>query len=157
VTPTPAQYSFLTLIRQIITSRGVLAWIKPSYIMAEVAIESDNWDPNSKNPTTSSWGLMQVQVGTVAEVVRDYALGSIGPQTDPLTSLETGTLYFNTCARKIIAARGARSLYLEEIAEAYQQGWAGFLAGKRNPRYGLKMIAQQAQWAFADSSVWVTM
>ncbi len=151
MSPTPAQYAYLGMIRQIIVSWNALAWVKPSYIMAEVAIESDNWDPNSKNPGSSSLGLMQVQVGTVAEVVREYALGTIRPQTDPLTSLEVGTLYFNTCARKIIAKRHTTSLYLAEVAQAYNRGWAGFLAGERNERYALKMLAQQARWAFVDA------
>jgi len=156
MTPTPAQYAYLALIRQVIASRNTLVWVKPSWIMAEVAIES-GFDPLVVNATGRQDGLLQVIPGTVAEVVHDYALGSVEPQTDPQTSLEVGTLYFNTCARKIIAARGTRSLYLEEVAEAYNQGWAGFLAGKRNQRYGLKMIAQQALWAFVDNPSPVTL
>lgn len=102
---------------------------------------------------------MQVIPGTVAEVIREYqtVMAPDWPQTEPAASIETGALYFNTCARKIIAARRTTSLYLAEVAEAYNVGWAGFISGTRNQRYGLKMLAAQAQWGFVDNPASMTI
>ncbi len=142
--PTVTQWADIALIKKAIASRPGFAWILPSYICAEVSIES-GWDPSVVSG--SSIGLMQVEPGTVADVAAAYSLTGLGPQTDPYSSLLTGICYFDLCARKIIAARGAKSLYLTEVAEAYNAGYGGFLAGNGNPRYGAKMLAQQIIWA----------
>ena len=115
----PEQMQYIDLMRGIIASRPSLAWILPSYICAEVTIES-GWRPDVVNATGRKDGLMQVIPGTVKEVEQAYAVKMPGPQTDPYSSLLAGTLYFDRCARKILAARGTRTLYLYEIMEILQ-------------------------------------
>jgi lysozyme len=144
--PTADQWINIALIKQVIASRHGFTWILPSYICAEVTIES-GWDASSASATSSSLGLMQVEAATVQDVVAAYGLTGLGPQSDAYSSLLTGTCYFDLCARKIIAARGTKSLRLTEVAEAYNAGYGGFLAGNGNPRYGAKMLAQQIFWA----------
>jgi soluble lytic murein transglycosylase-like protein len=147
--PTVQQSQYIALMRGIIASRRSLNWILPSYICAEVTIES-GWDPVVVNATGRRDGLMQVIPSTVREVEQAYGV-MIGAQTDPYSSFLAGILYFDRCARKILAARGVRTLYLYEVAESYNLGYGGFLKGARNDRYGLKMLAAQEKWAFVDT------
>jgi soluble lytic murein transglycosylase-like protein len=147
--PTVQQSQFIDMMKGIIASRPSLAWILPSYICAEVTIES-GWRPDAINATGRQDGLMQVIPGTVREVEKAYGMTMPGPQTDPYSSLLAGILYFDRCARKLAAARGARVLYLYEVAQSYNLGYGGFLKGQRNERYGDKMLAAWMKWSFVD-------
>jgi soluble lytic murein transglycosylase-like protein len=148
--PTVQQAQYIGLMKEIISNgHPSLAWILPSYICAEVTIES-GWRADVINATGRQDGLMQVIPGTVREVEKAYGMKMPGPQTDPYSSLLAGILYFDRCARKLAAARGARVLYLYEVAQSYNLGYGGFLMGQRNERYGDKMLAAWMKWSFVD-------
>jgi soluble lytic murein transglycosylase-like protein len=144
----PAQV--LPLVRSTIASRPQFAWIKPSWIMAFIQIES-SFQPLVVNNTGRMDGLMQVIPGTAAQMQRIYGLGTLLPQTDPTTSVLCGTCYVDYAARQLVAAWGA-PIPLSAAVESYNEGYGAAEKGQQVPRYWANWSAAQILFSSDDVS-----
>ncbi len=145
----PFQAQCLGWINGIIASRPGFAWFKPSWIMATIRIES-GWDPLAVNAVKRQDGLMQVIPSTVAEMVAQYQLGAIRPQTDPQTSIETGMCFLDYGARQLEQKWMVHSIPLSADIEAYNEGIAAAAAGKMVTAYWLKWSFAQQGYNYVD-------
>jgi len=138
------QIQCLEWINGIIHSNSMpnFAWLKPSWVMASIRIES-GWNPTVVNATGREDGLMQVIPGTVSQMAAQYGLGSLLPQTDPQTSILCGMCYLDYGARYLTQKWMVHSIPLSADIEAYNEGVAAAAAGKMVPTYWMK-------WAFAQ-------
>lgn len=149
LTTYPAQV--LPIVRTILASRSVFAWIKPSWIMAFIEVES-SFQPLVVNATGRQDGLMQVIPSTVALMQKAYNLGSLPPQTDPETSILCGTCYVDYAARQLVLAWNSPSIPLSAIVESYNEGEAAAEKGLMVPRYWAEWNAAQKLFASDDAA-----
>jgi soluble lytic murein transglycosylase-like protein len=150
VTPlTPIQKECLGFIQQILGSSVHLSWIRPSWIMALIRIES-GWQPLVVNATGRQDGLMQVIPATASSMEMQYRLPSDLPQTDVFTSINTGTHYVDYCGRYLLRAFGTPTIPLGAVIESYNEGPGAVLAGRMVSNYYLKWAAAQQSYAFVD-------
>jgi soluble lytic murein transglycosylase-like protein len=93
---------------------------------------------------------MQVIPPTAVQMASVYGIPA-GPETDPMTSILSGTAYLDYSARDIIKKRNAVSLPLWDLAQAYNEGMGALEAGKLDPVYlarfkaELPIVEQQMQ------------
>ena len=150
---TPIQFQCLTWIKQIIKERDLL-WLKPSYVMAHVRIES-GWDPTIKASdyaTTGSIGLMQVTAATAADMAQKYKLGTLD-QTSPYDSLLTGAMVLADYRVYLMQKWGFRtSILYRPVCVAYNEGPGNVLKGQPDTAYWLKWNASQHGYSFVDGA-----
>src|SRR5271165_495193 len=135
-----SQRTYLTMIKQVLATWVHWSYLDPSWILTIMDIES-GYNPTVVNATGRQDGLMQVIPTTAVEMATKYGIPD-GPQTDPMTSIVSGIAYLDTSARDIIAKRGTTSLPLYDLVQAYNEGFGAVEAGKLDPNYRNKFIAQ---------------
>jgi hypothetical protein len=84
---------------------------------------------------------MQVIPSTAQEMAAIYGI-PMGPQTDPMISILSGTATLDDYARGIIKERNAVSLPLWDLAQAYNEGMGALEAGKLDPKYLARFTAE---------------
>lgn len=139
---TALQRSALGIIKDILHNHGAFqgGWLKPSYVMAHIEIES-SWHPVVHSADgLGSVGLMQVLPSTASGV------GMAGKdQSDPATSILTGMLYIAECHR-LLAPRP----YDPFIVIAYNAGPMRAMRGFSDPLYLTAWRGAQHKWSFVD-------
>jgi soluble lytic murein transglycosylase-like protein len=128
------------MVNQALAAHPKWAYLDPAWIMAIMDIES-GYRPLVMNAAGRQDGLMQVIPSTAAAMAALYGI-SAGPQTDPMTSILSGTAYLDDSARSIIKSRGAVSLPLWDLAQAYNEGFGAVEAGRTAPAYLAKFQAE---------------
>ena len=128
-----AQRTYLTMTLQVLAARPKWSYLEPAWIMSIMDIES-GYRPLVVNGTGRQDGLMQVIPPTAQAMAALYGIPA-GPQTDPMTSILSGTAYLDDSARSIIKQRGATSLPLWDLAQAYNEGFGAVEAGRLDPAY----------------------
>ena len=150
-----AQRTYLVMVKQVLASWPHWSYLDPSWIMTIMDLES-GYRPLVWNGAGRQDGLMQVIPSTAAEMAQKYNIPA-GPQTDPMTSILSGTAYLDASARDIIAKRQTTWLPLYDLVQAYNEGFGSVEAGKKDPTYLNKFVAQlpviQAQMAASASVV----
>jgi soluble lytic murein transglycosylase-like protein len=141
------------MINQALAAHPKWAYLDPAWIMSIMDIES-GYQPLVVNPTGRQDGLMQVIPSTAAAMAALYGI-PVGPQTDPMISILSGTAYLDDSARSIIKFRNAVSLPLWDLAQAYNEGFAAVEAWKKDPAYLAKFqvelpIIEQQMTGTAD-------
>jgi soluble lytic murein transglycosylase-like protein len=121
------------MVMQALAAHPKWTYLDPAWILAIMDIES-GYRPLVVNPTGRQDGLMQVIPPTAAQMASVYGIPA-GPQTDPMTSILSGTAYLDYSARDIIKKRNAASLPLWDLAQAYNEGMGALEAGKLDPIY----------------------
>jgi soluble lytic murein transglycosylase-like protein len=124
----------LVIVNQVLAARPKWSYLDPSWILTIIDIESGYRPLAGPNSANRFDGLMQVIPTTALQMSMKYGI-PVGPQTDPTTSVTSGTAYLDASARDIIAKRGAKSVDLWEVAQAYNEGFAAIEAGKLDPAY----------------------
>ena len=131
----------LTIVRTVLASRLTFAWIRPSWVMATIEVES-SFQPLAVNTAGRLDGLMQVIPTTVTQVQQAYSLGALLPQTDPHTSITCGSCVLDWTARKLIAdwtAAGdlqpGEGIPVSAVIEGYNEGEAAAEKGIMVPKY----------------------
>jgi soluble lytic murein transglycosylase-like protein len=140
VTLSAIQTQCLTLIGTVLAQRPAFAWIKPSFIMATIQIES-SFRPTVVNAAQRQDGLCQVIPSTVALVEQKYNLGNLPPQTDPATSILCGMCYWDFVARELIAGWKVAAIPVSAVVEGYNEGEAAAEKGIMVPKYWADWIA----------------
>lgn len=135
-----SQQLYLGMVNQAIAAHPKWAYLDPAWIMTIMQLES-GYQPLVVNATGRQDGLMQVIPSTAAQMASVYGILA-GPQTDPMTSILSGTGYLDYSARDIIAKRNVYSLSLWDLAQAYNEGFAAVEAGKLDSAYLTKFKAQ---------------
>ncbi|MGH6741743.1 MAG: lytic transglycosylase domain-containing protein, partial [Bradyrhizobium sp.] len=125
------------------------SYLDAAWILTLMKMES-GYQPLVVNATGRQDGLMQVIPSTAAAMATLYGIPAV-PQTDPMTSIRSGTACLDDSARRIIKERGVASLPLWDLVQAYNEGFGALEAGRLDPAYltkfqlGLPII--QAQMA----------
>src|SRR6266576_78696 len=122
-----SQRTYLTMVNQVLAMHPKWSYLDPAWIMAIMKIES-GYQPYVVNGTGRQDGLMQVIPATAVSMAKLYGIPA-GPQTDPMTSILSGTAYIDDSARGIINARHATSLPLWDVVRAYNGGWHNLVPG----------------------------
>jgi soluble lytic murein transglycosylase-like protein len=128
------------MVQRALAAHPKWSYLDPAWIMAIMDIES-GYDPVVVNNTGRRDGLMQVIPSTAADMAKAYGIPA-SPQTDPMTSILSGTAYLDASARDIIKKRNAVSLPLWDLAQAYNEGMGAVEAGKMDPAYLRKFQAE---------------
>ena len=145
---TPLQMTCLPIVRGLVADKP---WLLPSWVFGIVTAES-GWDPAVKAgdfATTGSIGLMQVERSTAID--RGFA-GT--DQTDPAVSLATGIADLMWIRGEFIKAWVDQKIYspaMHPVISAYNVGAAGYLMGRRNDDYWIKVSAHRQRFLFIDS------
>jgi soluble lytic murein transglycosylase-like protein len=127
------------MVNQALAVHPKWSYLDPAWVMTIMDIES-GYRPLVVNATGRQDGLMQVIPSTAAAMAALYGI-SAGPQTDPMTSILSGIAYMDDSARSIIKSRGAVSLPLWDLAQAYNEGFGAVEAGRLAPAYLAKFQA----------------
>ena len=148
---TTNEMTWLGFAQQAIAFNPKFAWIKPSWVMAWIDREGGFTNPLVVNTEGRKDGPMQVIPSTVIEVAQAYGWNLMLPQTDPWTSILTGTGYVNLEARQLLGGlHMGGSLPLDDVVQTYNIGPTAFLRGSRNTTYLLNWLKSQAKFAFVD-------
>lgn len=139
------QIQVLAIIKATLASRSSWAYIKPSWIMAHIQVES-GFQPLVVNGDGRQDGLMQVIPSTVEQMQVQYTLGQLPPQTDPATSILCGICYWDWAARYLFAA-WKEPPPLSAVVMAYNEGAAAAAEGRMVPAYWDDWIAAQQIFA----------
>src|ERR1700747_1444608 len=110
-----AQRTYLGMVNQALGAHPKWTYLDPAWIMDIMDIES-GYQPLVVNATGRQDGLMQGSPTTAPQMAAKSDFPA-GPQTDPMTSILSGTAYLDTSARDIIAKRNAVSLPLWDLAQ----------------------------------------
>ena len=135
-----SQRTYLVIVNQVLAAHPKWSYLDPAWIMTIMDLES-GYNPTVINATGRADGLMQVIPPTAQNMASLYGIPA-GPQTDPMTSILSGTAYLDDSARSIIKARNAVSLPLWDLAQAYNEGFGAVEAGKLDPNYLAKFQAE---------------
>jgi soluble lytic murein transglycosylase-like protein len=122
-----AQRTYLTMVRQALAAHPKWAYLDPAWIMTIMDLES-GYRPLVVNATGRQDGLMQVIPSTAAQMSSIYGIPA-GPQTDPMTSILSGTATLDDYARGYIKAWNTVSLELWTLAKSYNGGLSNLLPG----------------------------
>ncbi len=131
---------YLGMVMQALAVHPKWGYLDPAWVMAIMDIES-GYQPLVVNATGRQDGLMQVIPPTAASMAALYGIPA-GPQTDPMTSILSGTTYLDDSARSIIKFRNAVSLPLWDLAVAYNEGFGAVEQGRLDPAYLAKFEAE---------------
>lgn len=150
---TPLQQQCLSIIRVQIADdfRYEGGWLKPSYVMAHIEIES-TWNPTVKAAdyaTTGSIGLMQVTRATAIAV----GMGPGHDQTTPANSIIAGMRDIAINHHALAQHYGADSpnaAYDPCCVAAYNEGIGNVFHGYQDEAYVDKWRTAQQNWAFVD-------
>ncbi len=134
-----SQRLYLPMVMQALAAHPKWGYLDPAWIMTIMRIES-GYQPLVVNATGRQDGLMQVIPPTAAAMASLYGIPS-GPQTDPMTSILSGTAYLDASARNIIVMRDTVSLPLWDLAQAYNEGYGAVEAGRPDQAYLAKFKA----------------
>ncbi len=135
-----SQRTYLGMVMQALAAHPKWDYLDPAWIMSIMDIES-GYQPLVINATGRQDGLMQVIPPTAAAMASLYGIPE-GPQTDPMTSILSGTAYLDDSARSIIKSRNAFGLPLWDLAVAYNEGFGAVEAGRLDPAYLAKFQAE---------------
>jgi soluble lytic murein transglycosylase-like protein len=128
------------MVNQALAAHPKWSYLDPAWIMTIMDIES-GYRPLVVNSTGRQDGLMQVIPSTAQDMAAVYGI-PVGPQTDPMTSILSGTAYLDDSARDIIKKRSAVSLPLWDLAQAYNEGFGAVEAGRLDLAYLTKFQAE---------------
>lgn len=126
-----SQRAYLVMVNQALAAHPKWGYLDPAWVMTIMQIES-GYHPLVVNATGRQDGLMQVIPPTAADMASLYGTPA-GPQTDPMTSILSGTAYLDHCSRSLIKALNALSLPLWTVAKAYNGGWGNLVPGVDPP------------------------
>ncbi len=135
-----SQRLYLMMVMQALAAHPGWGYLDPAWIMAIMAIES-GYQPLVWNGAGRQDGLMQVIPSTAAAMASLYGI-PVGPQTDPMISIMSGTATLDDSARNIIRARNAVALPLWDLGAAYNEGWGAVLSGRTDSAYVMKLQAE---------------
>jgi soluble lytic murein transglycosylase-like protein len=128
-----SQRTYLGMTNQALAAHPKWSYLDPAWIMSIMDIES-GYRPLVWNGAGRQDGLLQVIPSTAAAMAALYGIAAT-PQTDPMVSILSGTAYMDDSARSIIKSRGAASLPLWDLAQAYNEGFGAVEAGKLDAAY----------------------
>ena len=126
-----AQRTYLGMVNQALAAHPKWAYLDPAWVMTIMDLES-GYQPLVVNPTGRQDGLMQVIPSTAAEMASIYSIPA-GPQTDPMTSILSGTATLDDYARGYIKAWNVVSLDLWTLVKSYNGGLKNLLPNPNPP------------------------
>ncbi len=135
-----SQRTYLGMTMQALAAHPRWAYLDPAIVLAIMDIES-GYQPLVVNATGRQDGLMQVIPPTAAAMASLYGIPA-GPQTDPMTSILSGTGYLDDSARSIIRFRNTLSLSAWDLMTAYNEGFGAVEQGRLDPAYTTKCQAE---------------
>lgn len=133
-----SQRTYLGMVNQALGAHPKWQYLDPAWIMTIMQMES-GYQPLVVNATGRQDGLMQVIPPTAAAMAALYGIPA-GPQTDPMTSILSGTAYLDDSARSIIKFRNAASLPLWDLVQSYNEGFGAVEEGRTDPQYLTKFM-----------------
>jgi soluble lytic murein transglycosylase-like protein len=129
------------MVKQALAAHPKWGYLDPAWIMSIMDIESGYNPLAGPNGAGRYDGLMQVIPSTASEMSTLYDIPS-GPQTDPMTSILSGTATLDNYARNIIKALNTVSLPLWTLAKAYNGGWRNLIPGSTPSASWLAAVAR---------------
>ncbi len=135
-----SQRLYLPMVMQALAAHPRWGYLDPAWIMAIMEMES-GYQPLVVNATGRQDGLMQVIPSTAASMASLYGIPA-GPQTDPMTSILSGTATLDDYARNLTKALNVVSLSLWDLAKAYNGGWKNLLPGANPSASWLAAVAR---------------
>src|SRR5271169_3036867 len=109
-----AQRTYLVMVNQTLAARPKWQYLDPAIVLAIMDIESGNDPLAGPNGAGRYDGLMQVIPPTAAAMTALYGV-QVGPQTNPMISIQSGIAYLDDSARSIIKFRNTLSLSVWDL------------------------------------------
>jgi soluble lytic murein transglycosylase-like protein len=127
-----SQRLYLGMINRALAAHPKWSYLDPAWIMTIMYKESGYNPLAGPNGAGRFDGLMQVEPATAAQMASIYGIPA-GPQTDPMTSILSGTATLDDYARGYIKAWNTTSLDLWILVKSYNGGLKNLLPNPNPP------------------------